>query len=174
MHRMRLTISHNPADPADDLRYAARVRRDLWAHSPVEVDPNGPSHGTHRDTHRNAYFEFATDYPDEVDRVLNDFGHRTRVSVQVAPTEVGPECVNCGNIAGPPNWTECPVCGFRDIAPCPQCDREVARQAYQPEGGDLFRCPACRQRVRLLFHDPLFNDRGEYNQPLVLVERAGS
>ena len=63
MPRIRLTIRHNPNDPADDLRYAARVRRDLWAHSPVEIDPDSRVHGTHRDAGRNAYFEFATEMP---------------------------------------------------------------------------------------------------------------
>lgn len=36
MPRIRLTIRHNPDDPSEDLRYAARVRTDLWAHSTAE------------------------------------------------------------------------------------------------------------------------------------------
>ena len=40
MKRVRVTVRHNPKDPADDLRWAARLRRDLWAHSPVEIDPD--------------------------------------------------------------------------------------------------------------------------------------
>ena len=61
MQRVRVTVKHNPDDPIDDLRWAARVRRDLWAHSPVEIDPDSPRHGTHRDEQKNAFFEFATD-----------------------------------------------------------------------------------------------------------------
>jgi hypothetical protein len=45
MQRIRITIPHTPVDPTDDLRCAADVRRDLWAHSPVEIDPDS---GTER------------------------------------------------------------------------------------------------------------------------------
>ncbi len=173
MKRIRLTIRHNPSDPADDLRYADRVRRDLWAHSPVEVNPDSPTHGTHRDPERNAYFEFATNYEDEVGRILEKYGHQARVTLDVDETEVGPECVNCGNIAGPILPTICPTCRFRDISACPYCHQEVARQAYLPdEEGDLFRCPECNHRVRMQFHEPLFDNQGFYNQPLVVVEKA--
>ena len=70
MKKIRITIHHNQNDPTNDLRIAAAVRRDLWAHSPVEVDPDGRVHGTHRDAESNAYFEFVTNYPEEVSRVL--------------------------------------------------------------------------------------------------------
>ena len=73
MQLIRVTISHNPDDPADDLRYSARVRQDLWAHSPVEIDMT--AHATHRDGERNAYFEFNTNYVDEVHRVINEYEH---------------------------------------------------------------------------------------------------
>src|SRR5437870_4020576 len=75
MQRVRVTVRHNPDDPTDDLRRAARVRQDLWAHSPVEVNPGSPRHATHRDGDRNAYFEFATDHLPEVERVLREYGH---------------------------------------------------------------------------------------------------
>jgi len=81
MQRIRLTIRHNPIDPADDLRYAARVRRDLWAHSPVEIDPDSPVHGTHRDVSGNAYFEIVTNYQDEVRRILHEYDYESRVSL---------------------------------------------------------------------------------------------
>src|SRR5271157_259354 len=89
MQRIRLTIRHNPDDPADDLRYAARVRRDLWAHSLVEIDPDHRVHGTHRDPDRNAYFEFATELPDEVHRVLRDYGHNDRVTFSAVQEHQG-------------------------------------------------------------------------------------
>jgi hypothetical protein len=173
MKKVRITIAHNAADPADDLRVAAMVRRDLWAHSPVEVDPDSPIHGTHRDKDRNAYFEFATNYPDEVNRVLREYGYTDRAKMHIAEGEVGPECADCGNIAGPVLPTVCPTCGFRDISRCPYCNQEVARQSYLPVAGDLFKCPQCGHRVRLHIHDPLFNAEGYYNQPLIVVTKAG-
>jgi len=59
---MRVTIKAQD-DRASELRTAADVRRDLWAHSPVEIDPDHPLHGTHRDEEGRAYFELATEFP---------------------------------------------------------------------------------------------------------------
>ncbi|HLN32797.1 MAG TPA: hypothetical protein VK395_34020 [Gemmataceae bacterium] len=171
MQRVRVIIQHNPNDPGDDLRWAARVRRDLWTHSPVEIDPDNPVHGTHRDAERNAYFEFATDRLPEVERVLQEFGYADRARVEVVQEAAGTECVNCGNIA-PELFTVCPTCGFRDIDPCPYCNNEVRRLEYIPESGDLFKCPKCKHRVRFQFNDPLFDASGHYNQPLVRVGPA--
>lgn len=171
MQRVRVTIRHNLEDPADDLRLAARVRRDLWAYSPVEIDPDNPAHGTHRDDQRNAYFEFATNHLPEVERVLREFGHANRASVAVVADESGSECVNCGN-RSPQPVTICPTCGFRDIDPCPYCQSEIARLDYLPISGDLFRCPACQRHVRFQLHDPLFDASDRYNQPLVRVSPA--
>ncbi len=83
MQRVRITVRHNEADPADDLRCAGRLRRDLWAHSPVEVNPGSPRHETHRDDDHNAYFEFATDMLPEVRRVIAEFGYADRVVINV-------------------------------------------------------------------------------------------
>jgi hypothetical protein len=171
MQRVRVTVKHNPVDPADDLRWAARVRRDLWAHSPVEIDPDSPRHGTHRDEQRNAFFEFATDRFPDVRRVLEKFGHAERVQATVVQDENGTECVNCGNIT-PELETVCPICQFRDVAPCPYCHHEIPRLEYAPISGDLFKCPMCHKRVRLQFQDPLFNGNGSYKQPLILVDPA--
>jgi hypothetical protein len=171
MQRVRVIVKHNPRDPADDLRWAARVRRDLWAHSPVEIDPDSPAHGTRRDADRNAYFEFATDRTPEVRRVLQEHGYADRARVEVIQEGAGTECVNCGNIS-PELVTVCPTCSFRDIDPCPYCDAEVARLAYAPVAGDLFQCLVCHRRVRFQFNDPLLDESGHYNQPLVRVSPA--
>ena len=171
MQRVRVTIQHNCEDPADDLRLAARFRRDLWSHSPVEIDPDSPLHGTRRDADRNAYFEFATDHLSEVERVLTEYGYQGRARVAVVVDAQGTECVDCGYIS-PDLATVCPNCGFRDIDPCPYCNEEVARLAYLSLGGDVFRCPACQRRVRFEFHEPLFDANGRYNQPLVRVSPA--
>ncbi len=155
----------------DELRCAARLRRDLWAHSPVEIDPDSPRHETHRDADRNAYFEFATDMLPEVRRVIGEYGYADRVAVNVVQEGEGTECVNCGNI--PPQLvTVCPKCSFRDIEPCPYCEREIARLDYISLGGDLFQCPECRHRVRLRFREPAIDDCGDYMQPLVLISPA--
>ena len=98
MQRVRVTVRHNPEDSTDDLRWAARLRRDLWAHSPVEIDPDSPRHGTHRDANRNAFFEFATDHLPEVQRVMVEFGYSDRAQLEVIQEGNGTECVNCGNI----------------------------------------------------------------------------
>jgi hypothetical protein len=171
MQRVRVTVKHNPVDPADDLRWASRVRRDLWSHSPVEIDPDSPRHGTHRDEQRNAFFEFATDRLQEVRRVLEECGYTERVQATVVQDEKGTECVNCGNIT-PKLVTVCPTCQFREIAPCPHCDREVPRLDYLPINGDLFECPMCDKRVRLQFQDPLYDGKGYYQQPLIVVVTA--
>lgn len=171
MKRVRITIHPNPNNPSDDLRCAALLRRDLWAHSPVEIDPDSSHHATQRDAERKAYFEFVTDFYDDVERVVQKFGYADRVTVNVIQAGNGTECVNCGNI--PPELvTVCPNCGFRDVEPCPYCASEVHRLEYQSIAGDLFRCPRCQRRVRFQFHDPLVNDQGDYNQPLVLVNPA--
>ncbi len=171
MQRVRVIVRHNPADPADDLRWTARVRRDLWAHSPVEIDPDSPRHGTHRDADRNAYFEFTTDRLPEVQRVLREFGYVDRASVEVIQEGNGTECVNCGNIP-PELLTVCPNCNFRDIDRCPYCNNEVARLAYTSVFGEVFKCPMCHRRVRLQFNDPPFDASGHNNQPLVRVSPA--
>ncbi len=171
MQRVRVVVTHNPQDPADDLRWAARVRRDLYTHSPVEIDPDSPAHGTHRDADRNAYFEFATNLLPEIQRVLRDFGHADRARVDVVEDAAGTECVNCGNIS-PELVTVCPNCEFRDIDPCPYCNNEIARLTYTPVSGDVFKCPMCHRRVRFQFNDPLFDASGHYNQPLVCVSPA--
>ena len=171
MQRIRVTVRHNPEDSTDDLRWAARLRRDLWAHSPVEIDPDSPRHSTHRDADRNAFFEFATDRLPEVQRVLLAFGYSDRAQVKVIQEGNGTECVNCGNI--PPELvTVCPNCEFRDIDPCPYCNKEVARLAYTSVAGEVFKCPMCHHRVRLQFNDPIRDGKGHFNQPLVCVSPA--
>lgn len=168
MQRVRVTVKHNPRDPIEDLRWAARVRRDLWAHSPVKIDPDSPRHGTHRDAQKNAYFEFATDRLEDVWRVLRERGYAERAEATVVQDARGTECVNCGNIT-PQLLTICPTCQFRDIAPCPYCNQEIPRLDYTSLSGDLFKCPMCHHRVRLQFQESLFDDQGDYKQPLVLV-----
>lgn len=171
MKRVRVIVRHNPDDPADDLRWAARVRRDLWAYSPVEIDPDSRAHGTHRDADGNAYFEFATEHYAEVQRVLREFDYPDRVRAEVIADAPGTECLNCGNIS-PESAFACPNCGFRDIDPCPYCDEKVARLEYLPLGGDVFRCPKCHRRVRFQFNEPMFDASGHYNQPVILVSPA--
>lgn len=168
IHRVKLTVRHNPDDPTDDLRYAAMVRRDLWAHSPVEIDPDSEVHGTHRDTGRNAYFEFRTEFIDEVKRVLNEHGHLDRVELEERE-DPGEPCQNCGNISGPILPTVCPTCHHRDISVCPNCGEEVPRQQYEKISGDLFRCPCCHQRVRLQINPDVWRSDGTMNEPVVLT-----
>jgi hypothetical protein len=171
-NRMRVTIKKEDADRSRELRLAADVRRDLWAHSPVEIDPDNPLHGTHRDQNGRAYFEFSTDSPDDVHRVIEEYNYTGQVELTEALTVPGAECANCGNVSGPLQPSVCPNCQFRDISPCPICREEVSRQSYNAISGDLFLCPNCSNRVRLRFNNPMFLPDGRYNQPLVVVEKA--
>src|SRR5437870_1511101 len=128
---MRMRIIVRPTGSrAADLRVAADLRRNLWTHSPVEIDPDHPLHGTHRDEDGRAYFEFSNRTPDEVARVLREQGYDGRVEMREVQEPLGPVCQNCGNIAGPVLPTVCPNCEFRDISPCPVCHQEVPRQLY--------------------------------------------
>jgi hypothetical protein len=119
---MRIRITVLPTgDRTNDLRVADSVRRNLWAHSPVEIDPDNPLHGTHRDANGRAYFEFSSQYPDEVRRLLDEHGHAGRVEVRAVHEPVGQACQNCGNVVGPVLPTVCPNCHFRDISACAVC-----------------------------------------------------
>jgi hypothetical protein len=169
LRHIRLTVRHNPQDPADDLKQVARLRRDLWAHSPVEVDADKPSCQTHRDDARNATFEFATEFPDEVRRVLREYGHEGRATMEDRG-EVGLVCARCGFLTG--YVTVCPNCQLRDIEPCPHCGHEVARERYEPATSELFVCPDCRGRVRFEFNPDVYDADGALNEPVVLVQDA--
>jgi hypothetical protein len=168
LRRIRLTVRHNPDDLTDNLKQIAKLRRDLWAHSPVEVDPDNPSYQTRRDSDRNAYFEFATQFPGEVQRVLCQYGFEGRVTMQDLG-EVGLVCTRCGYLSG--FVTVCPNCKQRDIGPCPHCRQEIPRERYEPVAGDLFVCPNCRRRVRLQFNE-LDNSDRPVSEPVVLVRDA--
>lgn len=171
MRKYRI-IATGDNDPKGDLGRLALIRRDMYVHSPVEVDPDSPAHSSKRDDRRRAYFEFATDFSDEVQRVLRDYGHERYVEVEELPEAGGEPCLNCGYIPNGTLPTICPNCGFRDISACPHCRVEVPRQDYEQVAGDLFRCPSCHTHVRLRFNDPLVTQAGSYNQPVVVVEEA--
>lgn len=168
---MRVTVK-STGDRVGELRTAANLRRDLWTHSPVEVDPDHPLNGTHRDEDGRAYFEFATEVPDQIRRVIEQYHCTDQVELTESPALPGEECANCGNVAGPALPTVCPSCEFRDISPCPMCGEEISRQSYTRITGDLFRCPHCKNPVRLRFNSPMFLLDGDYNQPLVVVEEV--
>lgn len=172
MPRIRLTIKHNLQHPTEDLRLAARLRSDLWAHSPVEIDPDSRVHGTHRDRGKNAYLEFVTEFPEQVDRVLEEFGYLDSVTKEIIQEEAGEACQNCGNIAGPILPTICPNCRHRDIDSCPNCRVEVPRQEYEKVFGDIFRCPKCKHRVQLQINPELWKSDGTLNEPVVMVQDA--
>jgi hypothetical protein len=167
--RLRITVK-STGSRTDDLRLAADLRGHLWARAPVELDADNPLHGTHRDQQGRAYIEFSTQFPDEVTRILEQYGFVDRVELREAHEPLGPACQKCGNIPGPVLPTVCPNCGFRDISPCPVCHHEIPRQHYSRIVGDLFHCPHCHNQVRLRFNHPLFVSDGTYNQPLVVTE----
>src|SRR5262249_23558255 len=122
------TVRHDPHNPADDLTQVARLRRDLGAHSRVEADPDNPFSQTRRDDARNAYFEFATEFPDEVRKVLHERAYDGRVTVEDLG-KVGLVWAKCGYFVG--YVIVCPNCRHRDIDLCPHCGREVPRERYE-------------------------------------------
>ena len=82
---MRIRICINKHDDLiKDLEVAGRLRRDLWAHSPVEIDPDDPATRTRRSRESEAYFEFETEFADEVRRVVSEHGYTDRVRVLCA------------------------------------------------------------------------------------------
>lgn len=93
------------------------------------------------------------------------------VDYEPAETRQIDECLNCGNIADLPSAV-CPNCEYRDIAPCPSCRHDVARQEYEDVHGDISRCPKCHTRVRMSLCDPMWLPNGLLNQPAVIVVQA--
>lgn len=166
--RVRLTVRHNSSDPEDDFRVIARLRHELWARSAVEIEPDQPTSQTQRNEHGDAFFEFATQLPHEVERIVRQFLPAKRV-MMTDLGEVGLVCVRCGYAAG--FVTQCPSCGLRDIAPCPSCRNEVPREQYIPVSGDLFKCPKCTRRVRLKFAS-IDMTTAQSKGPVVLVHDA--
>ena len=80
--RIRIEIRRDENDPGKDLEIASSLRRDLWVHSPIEIDVDDPSVATRRtpDT-GTAYFEFETEYPDEVTRIVREYAYTNFVNV---------------------------------------------------------------------------------------------
>ena len=93
------------------------------------------------------------------------------VVLEGVPTDIPDECVNCGNIADVPHVV-CPACKFREIAPCPNCGRNVPRTVYSEIASGLYGCPSCGHRVRLKYAEPLWDAEGYYREPLIEVEKA--
>lgn len=82
MH-IRIKIRKQQNDPSKDLEIASSLRRDLWVHSPIEIDVDDPSVATHRDpADGRACFEFETAYPEEVDRIVRQYAYTEHVDIE--------------------------------------------------------------------------------------------
>jgi hypothetical protein len=125
----------------------------------------GPLDGEHTRLDGRMYFDVVAENAELVENAANARGAEVEV---VMPASKVSECLNCGNTAEAES-TVCPNCQFRDISPCPSCGHEIPRATYVSVGGDLHQCPNCRQRVRLVFNDPLWREDGSYNEPVVRV-----
>lgn len=89
--RVRIEVLRNADDPTKDLEIAASLRRDLWVYSPIEIDPEDPGVATKRTTDtRTAYFEFETEFPEEVERVIHEHGYVDQVIVVPAVANTHP------------------------------------------------------------------------------------
>src|SRR5262249_49627209 len=148
----------------------------LIEQAPVRLDPKHPLPGTHRDEQGQAYFELATDDLNHVREVLEHAGHFPYAAITEPQSPPGDSCANCGNVAGAILPAVCPNCGFEVCPPCPVCGIVNPRQSYDKVPGSLFLCPTpldeLRHRVRLTFHEPMFNADGSYRQPLVVVREV--
>ena len=71
----------------------------LWTHAPVEVDPDHPLEGTHRDEAGRAYFEFTTDAPGEVQRVIEQYNYTGQVELTETPPLRPGSTFNCRTLA---------------------------------------------------------------------------
>jgi hypothetical protein len=171
--RMRATVKPK-CDRLGELRTAESLRQELGARPGIEMDLEHPLQGIHRDEEGRAYFEFATRFPADFRQIVEQRDHAGEFELTEAPPLPGEECVNCGNVAGPVLPSVCPNCHFRDISPCPICGNEVSRILYIRMSGDLYRCPKCKNTMRLRFNSPMFLPDGSYNQPLVLVEEVAA
>lgn len=157
----------------DELQLASRVRRDLYSHGPIELDPDAPEFSSRRDSDGSVFFSFVTAHAAEVQNILNRFNYTSpRVECIVEPAGTSEPCLNCGKVYEPSTPAVCVNCGFREISPCPRCGTDIARSDYIKIVGNLFRCPACAARVRLRYNDPIVDEYNSYNQPLVIVEEA--
>jgi hypothetical protein len=156
----------------NELEIATKVRRDLYSHGPIEIDPDSPEFSINRDTDGSVSFAFITAHESMVKDIIERFGYRDKVSVQIDQTDGAESCLNCGTVYSPIMPAVCDNCGFRDISPCPRCREDVPRGEYLKISGNLFRCPACAARVRLRFNDLLSDQEGRYVQPIVIVEDA--
>jgi len=172
LRRVTIRIPPHTDEPGKELEIAASIRRDLYAHGPIEIDPDAPEFSTLRDSDGWAYFVFTTAHQSAVKHLLDRFGYSDKIELIVAAADTGETCLNCGQPYEPMMPTVCLNCGFRDISPCPQCGEDIPRLAYIKIAGNLHRCPACVARVRMRFNDPLTEPNGHYAEPQVIVEDA--
>jgi len=170
-HLVRVTIRENPDDKSDGFRYAAKVRRDLWAYSDSDIDPEHDRNRTLLDKTENPrpYFEFTTEDIAQVEQALARHDHKDRTILEDKGEVTISRCAKCGFDAGPGAASICSCCGFRDIDPCPNCGREIARVAYHSIEADVFECPVCCSKVQFSFSEPMVDEEDNLNQPLVLV-----
>ena len=136
------------------------------------VEPGSELNRTKRNAVGRAYFDLETEYPDEMSRVLSEYGHSNNVDVIEIAGPLGEECEKCHTVVTPVLPTVCPNCKFRDTSPCPNCGQEVPRLKYVRIAGELYQCPNCQAKVRIRFNSPLFDDQGQMIEPVVIVSLA--
>lgn len=152
---------------ADALRTAARFEATLTHADGVMSRTKAGQH-----TAENGQLFFYVTVEDDAVQTVGD--EARNIGGTVEELEAVPqvdECLNCGNVADEP-LAICPNCHFCEISPCPRCGTNIARVAYRTVEGDLFSCPKCDAHVRLTYVEPLWDDDGRYNQPVVVVTEA--
>jgi hypothetical protein len=164
-HRMRVTmVAAGAAD--DQLRALAGYRHALWKQPGVTIEPAA---SIRRDSDGRLYFEFEIKAENRgaIEVMLKDRAVDTKLTTMASkPYE---ECANCGHREDGELPAVCPSCKFRDISPCPLCGCDASRNRYVKIGGELFRCPGCRQIVQMKFNDPVFDSDGNLREPIVIL-----
>lgn len=176
MARERLRISCKSAVRGEDRDVFEWIRRDLYSDEFVNVSPENPALGIRRAATGDAYMEFVTEHRQDVEALVNRW--RTKkpsffFNIEQVEGPLGEPCLSCGH-AEPEGGVPAvfPVCDFRYTSPCPHCNADISRQAYEHVAGRIEKCPNCHQRVRLEFNEPLLKPNGDYNEPVVIVEAA--
>ena len=171
LKKVTIYAKSNAEQPGAELSLLSKIRRDLYAHGPIEIDPDAKDFSTRRDQDGKAYFQFVTEFWDLAKQILDRFQYSSKVDVKLQQVE-GEQCLNCGTTHKPVAPPICDNCGFREITACANCHHEISRSEYIRVSGNLYRCPNCAARVRLTFADPLTMPNGNPSEPSIFVEEA--
>jgi hypothetical protein len=151
----------------------ARLRKQLGTRSSIRVDLENPAHVIRTRPDGKNYFDVFVDQIADLKGAIERLAPRPAVELTPVSGENPEPCLRCGFVSLGEIPPSCSRCGFRNISACPYCATVSAPGAYRNVNRPGLRCPRCGGHVELRFSDPLFDERGEYAEPVVLVVTAG-